>query len=280
MSWDIYNKTTGIWYENLGILQNDTWNVTYDHGIGNYTMNVSASKMLYNFSFYNKTVGVFGWSNVTLYAPSPGSYVRNTTILIGCNVLDLNLSTGIFRYPVEFLDMDKFSSDYSVIGVNMTNESGDAILYWDTTTYMAGSHHVACRIADNYTLYYTAPDNTSNNVNLDLKGKLYINITDIEYDIIYRNDSFAPYSTNFTYNITDELNRTIANTTVYLNYTLPSWTPMEKIVDTCNTTDASNGTCVILFDINDIELPDNYTLITSAEHQDYTTMSNIYRNII
>ena len=162
--------------------------------------------------FGNSTTGIFnytdvmtfelwGWSNVTWNLPTDGSnYIQGTEIPLKCQVKDVNNSSGLANYTVNFYWWNATTSNTS-LGSNITNSTGYAIINWDTTGLSVGAYYPKCNITDNETSFYNVtfedeanisviiisdteapkfytPGLNDNNVSWADSVELWINITD------------------------------------------------------------------------------------------------------
>ncbi len=142
VSW--YNSTL----DQIATGQTTTWTIPSDYGLGDELLTVNATKTYYHHDQSNVSVSVYGWSDINLESPGPGSYAENQLVNISCLVQDANTTSSISSYPVEFFD------DSSSLGTVSTDPSGYANLSVNTNTLDEGSHVLRCRIDHNSSLYY------------------------------------------------------------------------------------------------------------------------------
>jgi hypothetical protein len=156
---------TGNW-TNYTIDANATWIV------GHHVIKLAAED---NFGNWNNSMSylefdVYGYSNVTWYGPT-GTVARGNTSMM-CQVKDYNGNYAIENYPVKFYD-----PGWEYLGLAVTNSSGIAMLYVNTSAYSPGQRIFTCTIEDNDTLYYEVTVSGDEDFEaLTLMGQLNITI--------------------------------------------------------------------------------------------------------
>ena len=159
----LYNFTSDEYSYELGI-----WNATFFANDTAGNQNESASTLTWN---------VYGWSNVTWVSPQGGNYSQGSSIELVCKAYDVNTSVGIGEYPVHFYVEN--STNSIDLGSSLTNSSGHAIKYWDTSGYNTGVYHPKCNITSNSTVFYDAVQPAYDNTTINLTapaGRLIVEL--------------------------------------------------------------------------------------------------------
>jgi hypothetical protein len=139
------------WYNLTAVIgtgEDINWTVPMNYPLGLGTIYANASKESYYYAQTSVGVLFYGFSDVSISAPS-FAYVGEK-VRINCTVTDANLSTGIANYPVSFYN------GTTLIGQNTTNGNGIAMYEWDSDSIRSGLYELKCRIYDSSSLYYNA----------------------------------------------------------------------------------------------------------------------------
>jgi hypothetical protein len=113
------------------------------------------------------TFELWGYSNITWISPADGStYSIGDIIELVVLVRDNKSAVGIANYPVEFWWYNETTTIY--LGQNLTNSSGYAVWYWDTSGLAEGWYYPKANITDNASLYYNISADWEANSSVEL----------------------------------------------------------------------------------------------------------------
>ncbi|MEM5778122.1 MAG: NEW3 domain-containing protein [Candidatus Aenigmatarchaeota archaeon] len=237
---------------NVGSGNVTNWIVDANQNLGLSELNATA-RISYSSGFYDKTnttfVYIYGWSNVGEILPYDGSYPQGTLINVTCKVFDSNTSNAIANYPVKFYKNDILQT------TNLTNSSGIAIWYWNTSEEYADSYTIKCNITDNESLYYNFTTPNENSTIIGISAVLQIDQIVKQYDEIYRNDSYQPYNSTISVHVVKAAlgNADNANVSFYNS---------TSLIGNCTTN--ATGWCNITFNPDNTIEPQNYSIYINA----------------
>ncbi|MFH0832703.1 MAG: hypothetical protein V1900_03230, partial [Candidatus Aenigmatarchaeota archaeon] len=146
-----------------------SWLVQSDYPLGTQTIYANVSKQYHYSAAAARNVVVYGWSNVSIIAPSAVNVGQN--ISINCLVNDANSTTGIANYQV------KIHNETALVYEGPTDASGVVNYTWVTDSIPTGTYTFNCTITHNGTLYYNASVSTVSK-QIFANRTLQINITE------------------------------------------------------------------------------------------------------
>ncbi|UCD07211.1 MAG: PQQ-like beta-propeller repeat protein, partial [Candidatus Aenigmatarchaeota archaeon] len=134
----------------IGSGDNMTWGIPLNETLGKRRVLANASGDYYQFGQDWVDILIYGWSEVSSgnISSNQCTYnqtfvcMRNATLSLFCNITDANTSLGIENYNVSFY------GDDSLLGYNLTNQSGVALWTWENSTDVLGQHNITCNISD------------------------------------------------------------------------------------------------------------------------------------
>ncbi|MFH0929001.1 MAG: DUF87 domain-containing protein, partial [Candidatus Aenigmatarchaeota archaeon] len=272
------NDSSISWYNSslntLATGYNTTWYVPLTYTLGQETVFSNSTKGYYDQDSKNKTIFVYGWSDLTYIGPANGTeYPSGENINIECRVIDTNASQPIPNYNVRF-----YKNNQS-LGNETTNSTGYATAIWYTSGESAGWYNISCFIDDNNTLFYNASAYYKQTW-LKLTRPLYITQIRMDGNIcqqgvschsIYRNDTAgSPYMTNVTVYVKDANIGAAENASV-------SFYNSTSLLGNCATN--STGWCSLVdYNPHDSVTPNQYVIYINAsrgENEDSATNSSI-----
>ncbi|MCK4997074.1 DUF87 domain-containing protein [Candidatus Pacearchaeota archaeon] len=202
--------------ENLGALQNVTWNIPVNYGIGDYDANLSVDKQYYDSGFDLLSLRVFGGSVVELVL-EPSIVYRGNTAVYQANVRDTN-GTNLEGYNCSWLVDDLF------LGWSLTNGTGICSYSFDPIcSYLVGSHDVNVSIGSSSGSYYdTIIDNDNSsiaiwdvldlNISLPLEGAAHHRTDAVNVNSVVGDSCSIPPTDSYAVNWTNETNVSFALT--------------------------------------------------------------------
>jgi len=223
--WTNFTGTYELWVSGSDPLINYT---SMDFGLGpfNVTANYSGNQN-YTAAYDSHILTVWGWANLSWVSPDDGSYFVNTTIVLTCRVLDVNLSSPIASYPVDFYNVSETTTSF--LGTNTTNSSGHAVFYWNTTGLSPGNYYPKCNITNSSSLYYNVTDDNEANTTINLYSNNPPNIWNLVIRDFNTSEPITQTSTGVTINITVNVTDPDYNLAyVEANFTWPDGTIVYK----------------------------------------------------
>ncbi len=183
-------------YRGTQIAQNKTANWTppvIGTSTGSGTLEVSAGEGYYEEGSDDKSLDIYGYSNVKMLSPENNTKIGyGETPLVSCEVTD-SVDRDVENYPVEFIE------DGTVFNTTQTDSNGEATATWNVPNEI-DTFEVGCRIKDNSTLKYTADTNTSTKI-FETKDDVPPNISKVNVpDTVNPNKDVS-----ITFNATDEV---------------------------------------------------------------------------
>jgi hypothetical protein len=197
--------------ELLNQSENGQWNISINHGLGNFTINYSVSKDWFETNWTSKNVSLFGQSAVN----ETGSNLvyRGLTSNYTGTVYDYQNNTGISNYVCLWWLNSINEQNLS------TNSTGHCVFSWNSNcSNSAGRYYVNVSIGNNTSIFYDVSAYNVSYVLVNLTGNLS---TRIDYpstnSIWHRGENISVNST-----VTDDCNNNFNDSNVTANWYLNS----------------------------------------------------------
>ncbi|NOR85562.1 hypothetical protein GQ473_05590, partial [archaeon] len=147
----------GEYNSSIGVTQNKTyeWNVSSNHTLGNYTLNLTVSKAGYASGYKEVNISMFRWAVLELVNPlNLSDLSRESIVDIDCLVKDRdnigNVFENISSYPVVI----NFVGPSYLFNYSASADVNGTVSYaWNTSGLILGDYVIGCQINETNALY-------------------------------------------------------------------------------------------------------------------------------
>ncbi|MDI6826518.1 MAG: NEW3 domain-containing protein, partial [Candidatus Aenigmarchaeota archaeon] len=160
--------------EFLGNEENTTWQIPINHGLGQFTVNLTSNKTYYNTGSDQRGIEIWSKANTSLLTTPPASLYRGDNLSLEAEVRDYFNNSGVQDYTCRWWWGNGTYQEN--IANTTTNQSGICNYTWETNcSYWLGIYWLNVTIENETSKYYDAWVK-EDNLNTTLRDNLSINI--------------------------------------------------------------------------------------------------------
>ncbi|RLE44780.1 hypothetical protein DRJ16_01420, partial [Candidatus Woesearchaeota archaeon] len=179
------------WYleetnELLNQSEDGSWKIPINHGLGNFTINITANKTYYDLGYDKVNISIWTLANISMLTQAPQTLYRLNSLELKAEVKDYFNNSAIANYPCKW-----FANNIS-FNVTLTNSSGICTVIWNANcSYLLGFYFLNATIQSNSSLFADPKVNNSA-TNTTLRDKLSIAINSpTSLQILHRTENVS-----------------------------------------------------------------------------------------